>query len=106
MKNQNVNSISEIPEFASLEFANSNQKNSPLKVDILIGADNYWKFFNNHQVKCPKGTLVAVSTKLGYVLSGSASESSLQATTNTMTTHVLDCQYEVIERNELQKNFR
>ncbi|XP_066911768.1 uncharacterized protein [Clytia hemisphaerica] len=102
LKNQNIDSVSEIPEFASLKFADSNPKNSPLVVDILIGADNYWRFFNDHKVKNSKGTLVAIDTKLGYVLSGSIDKNPLES--NVLTTHVLECQYEIRESNtNLQK---
>ncbi|XP_066912160.1 uncharacterized protein [Clytia hemisphaerica] len=78
LKNQNIESVYEIPEFASLDFADSNPKNSPLVVDMLIGADNYWRFFNDHKVKNSKGTLVAIDTKLGYVLSGSINKKSVR----------------------------
>lgn len=105
LKNQNQNYISEIPEFSSLDFADSNTDDSPLIVDILIGADNYWKFVNDKAVRCPKGTLVAVSTKLGYILSGSSSKNPLKS--HSLTTHVLDCQCEVNhnEFNETLKKF-
>ena len=102
LKNQNIESVSEIPEFASLKFADSNPKNTPLVVDILIGADNYWRFFNDHKVKNSKGTLVAIDTKLGYVLSGSIDKNPLES--NVLTTHVLECQYEIREStSNLQK---
>ncbi|XP_066929853.1 uncharacterized protein [Clytia hemisphaerica] len=102
LKNQNIESVYEIPEFASLDFADSNPKNSPLVVDMLIGADNYWRFFNDHKVKNSKGTLVAIDTKLGYVLSGSINKNPLES--NVLTTHVLECQYEIREPNtDLQK---
>ncbi|XP_066924368.1 uncharacterized protein [Clytia hemisphaerica] len=102
LKNQNIESVYEIPEFTSLDFADSNPKNSPLVVDMLIGADNYWRFFNDHKVKNSKGTLVAIDTKLGYVLSGSINKNPLES--NVLTTHVLECQYEIREPNtDLQK---
>ena len=41
----------------------------PLEIDILIGNQDYWNFIGVHQVKILSGP-VAISSNLGYVLSG------------------------------------
>ena len=39
-------------------------------VDILIGADFYWRFVTGHILQGKKSGPVAMETKLGWVLSG------------------------------------
>ena len=54
----------------NLDLADENPSNLPLNIDILIGSDFYWNFFNSTFVKGDGQGPVAMSSKLGYVLSG------------------------------------
>ena len=53
-----------------LKLADSTDGESNLKVDILIGGDNYWKFVTGKVVRGRSGP-VALETIMGWVLSGS-----------------------------------
>ena len=57
------------PQLQNLVLADSNPKNLPLDIDILIGCQDYWNFMGIKQIRDPSG-LVAIETKLGFVLSG------------------------------------
>ena len=59
----------------NLELADSNPQSSPLAIHILIGADYYWEFVQNHEIRGEKGP-VAKASSLGYLLSGSTGISS------------------------------
>ena len=84
-----------------LDLADNNLENESLDVDILIGADYYWDFMNNHMKRSVKGCPTAISTKLGYVLSGPVINSSEKqnSSVNVINTHVLKIQSEVIDEN-------
>ena len=66
---QNINACFEYEHLRGLHLADSNFSNENLSVDILLGADNYWKYFEGDIVKGEDGP-VALNTKVGYVLSG------------------------------------
>ena len=60
--------VSTYKELASLEFSDYSQGDSSLKVDILIGLDQYWKLVTGEVIRCLNGP-TAVHTRLGWVLS-------------------------------------
>ena len=61
--------VSTYKELASLEFSDYSQGDSSLKVDILVGLDQYWKLVTGKVIRCFNG-LTAVHTRLGWELSG------------------------------------
>ena len=52
-----------------LNLADSNPNNLPIDIDVLIGTDYYWDFIRNRMVRGDGGP-VAISSSLGYILSG------------------------------------
>ena len=53
----------------NLTLAETFSMNENLNIDILIGCDFYWKFFNRNVINVNEATL-AMETFLGWVLSG------------------------------------
>ena len=54
----------------SLKLGNTITNPSNLPIDLLIGADYYWSLVTGKVVRSDSGSgLVALNTKLGYVLS-------------------------------------
>ena len=86
-----------------MRLADANPDHRDLNVDILIGADHYWSFFNNAIVKGNPGEPVAMSTKLGYILSGPVTDTNYplnSASTNTVVSaHVMEINSEVLGEN-------
>ena len=73
-----------------------------LSVDVLIGTDHYWSFFNNSIIKGDLCEPVAMSFKLGYILSGPVAntESQSMATTNTVVSaHAMKINSEICSEN-------
>ena len=63
-----------------------------MPINILIGADFYWVLVDGTVIRGHTAEPVAISTKLGYVLSGPTSSISSicnSGTVNFTTTHVL-----------------
>ena len=87
----------------NLRLADANPDHRDLNVDILIGADYYWSFFNNAIVKGNPGEPVAMSTKLGYILSGPVTDTNSplnSACTNTVVSaHVMKINSEILGEN-------
>ena len=81
--------VNNYKDLASLEFSDYSQGDSDLKVDILVGLDQYWKLVTGKIIHCPNGP-TAVHTRLGWVLSGPVQGSSLvTSSVNLITTHSL-----------------
>ena len=88
----------------NLTLADWNSGNNSLNVDILIGVDFYWKFFNNTIVKGDGGGPVAMGSILGYVLSGPV-HSQRVTYSNVVSTHVMRIQQETItEKTRLNES--
>ncbi|XP_057317064.1 uncharacterized protein LOC130660127 [Hydractinia symbiolongicarpus] len=66
---QNFNDCLKYKHLKDLRLADSNCNNRDLKVDVLLGADNYWKFFDGGIVRGEDGP-VALNSKVGYIVSG------------------------------------
>ena len=77
-------------QLKGLPLADSNPQNKPLEVDVLIGSDHYWDFIRNDIIRGESGP-VAISSNLGYILSGGVAESKkgISSTTNVVSTHRL-----------------
>ena len=60
----------ELSPSTRLTFGRLFSGDEDLEVDVMIGADYYWSIVQNHVVRGKSHGLVAVCTRLGYVLSG------------------------------------
>ena len=61
------------PHLREIEFADSLSDNGPMKIDLLIGSDYIWNFFNGSTIRGEESVEcgpVAVSTTVGWVPSG------------------------------------
>ena len=59
------------PHLQNLPLADSASGDKGLEVDVMIGADYYWSFVQNHVVRGESSySPVAIRTRLGYVTSG------------------------------------
>ena len=54
-----------------LRLADNSHGDEELNIDILIGADFYWHFVSGSVIRGPGSGPIALSTRLGYVLSRS-----------------------------------
>ena len=95
ISNQSIKAaLEEYPHLCGLNLADSStlSGDNDVEVDVLIGADYYWKFVTGTIKRGDKPVSVAVLTRLGWVLSGPVIEEhqrSPACTTNLNTTHVL-----------------
>ena len=61
------------PHLRDIEFADSLSDNGPMKIDLLIGSDYIWNFFDGNTIRGEESVQVgpvAISTTVGWVLSG------------------------------------
>ena len=96
LRNQNLSYAKKNYEhLKGLKLADSNDSNVPLDVDILIGSDLCWDFVDASVVKKGKpGEPVAISSKLGFILSGKTfDEKSGESASMVVNTHVLKMYY-------------
>ena len=92
LKNDCVFEISNFSEFGGLEIADKGLHcETSLNVDILIGADHYWKLVENKCIRSTKG-LVGTLTKLGYIFSGIVNGSKFESSYAALSVHALKCQ--------------
>jgi hypothetical protein len=83
--------VEKYPHLNGLDLADNSSPSSDVDIDILIGAAFYWNFVSNESRRGEGRGPVALSTRLGWVLSGpidNLSEES-SSTTNFAATHVL-----------------
>jgi len=81
------------PHLQCLELADNTQGTDELNIDLLIGADFYWHFVNRITIRGPEPGPVALSTRLGYILSGPVNipvPCQEDSTVNLTQTHVLE----------------
>ena len=60
------------PQLRDIEFADSLSDNGPMKIDLLIGSEYIWNFFNGSTIRGEESVEcgpVAGSTTVGWVLS-------------------------------------
>ena len=90
------------PSLKNIEFADVCPASNTMQIDLLIGSDYIWDFFDGKSVtgeESGQGGPVAVSTKFGWVLSGSVENlpreklSSIQFS----STHVLRTESRVVD---------
>ena len=89
--------VEKYPYLNGLDLADNSSPSSDVNIDILIGADFYWNFVSNESRRGEGRGPVALSTRLGWVLSGpidNLSEES-SSTTNFAATHVLLPQFRI-----------
>ncbi|XP_077865513.1 uncharacterized protein LOC144352224 [Saccoglossus kowalevskii] len=67
-KNLVNRSLHDLPYLRNLKFAHPAPEVDSFEISILIGADFYWDIVGDHIIRGPGPT--AVSSKLGYLLSG------------------------------------
>ena len=87
------------PHLQGIHLADGTRGSTDLEIDILIGADFYWHFMDGSVIRTNGGP-VALSTKLGYVLSGPVGFSTSTETSSTVNfseTHVLKIQSHTVE---------
>ncbi|XP_065669107.1 uncharacterized protein LOC136088680 [Hydra vulgaris] len=95
--------VSNYSHLKGLKLANSVTGDCPLDIDILVGADFYWNFFDNTTVRNKSGP-VALKFKLrGYVLSGLVCDEG-DNSCSVNTTHVLMVQAEFVEEVVILKD--
>ena len=92
--NQSIKvALEEYPHLRGLSLAdNPSMVDSDMEVDVLIGADYYWKFITGKIKRGGKPGPVAVLTRLGWVLSGpviQGNQKTLSCSVNLNATHVL-----------------
>lgn len=94
--------VKRFPHLQNLKLADSNPSENEMNIDILIGADNYWKFFNQTVIKSSEGGPVAMGSKLGFVLSGPLFVGDSNYSSMLVSGHTMRIENEVInERNHL-----
>ena len=115
INNQSIKvALEEYPHLCGLNLADSSNLSgdNDVEVDILIGADYYWKFVTGTIKRGNKPGPVAVLTRLGWVLSGPVIQERQRSpvcTTNLNTTHVLRIDAEPVLPNptdRLQKQLK
>ena len=93
----------------SLKLADEITHSSDLHIDLLIGADYYWSLVTGEVVRGHSSSgPVALSTKIGYVLSGpdQATSYANDSTVNLSETHVLKVMSEVVQENILEREIK
>ena len=78
----------------NIDFADTCTVNGPMQIDLLIGSDYIWNFFDGKMIRgeeSGQGIPVAVSTKVGWVLSGPVENLPQEklSTIQFSSTHVL-----------------
>ena len=71
------------------------------EIDILIGSEYYWTIVNGEIRRSTENSLVAISSKLGWIFSGPIDERLETITAANLVTHVMkvgieindDCEY-------------
>jgi len=72
--------ITQLPYLKGLHLAHPVTRSNSFKISLLIGADHYWDFIGDYTIHGNGPT--AVSSKLGYLLSGPISTVNPGNTTN------------------------
>ena len=91
-----------------LDLADHSNGQESLQVDVLIGADYYWRLVTGRTERC-EGGLVAVETRLGWVLSGPVPREKRHKTTSSLlathTLHVSTTIHETQTLNDTLQSF-
>ncbi len=90
------------PHLALLELADSSDGRSPIGIDVLLGSDHYWDLLTGEVRRDTEGP-VAISTKLGWVLTGPAPVGAeARQSTSLMTTHSLKIDAQPLTKRTLE----
>ena len=60
-----------LEQFSSLQLNCVSETERQIEVSILLGMDSYWRIMNEQTLPIRNGNLVAISTSIGWILSGS-----------------------------------
>ena len=66
--------INKFSQLETVELADDFNDGSNDSIDILIGSDNYWNIVHGETIRCKSGP-IAISSKLGWLLSAPGGES-------------------------------
>ena len=90
----------------NLPLADSAAGDGDLDVDIMIGADYYWSFVQNHVVRGESNySPVAIRTRLGYVLSGPVNFPSGYETSSCLNiSHSMKTECSVVKEDFLSQD--
>ena len=92
LKSQDIESVKKrYPHLNGIEFADHKAEDGVMEIDLLIGSDYMWDFLNDETIRGESGQPVAISTKVGWLLSGPV-EAQLKerpSSINFQSTHVL-----------------
>ena len=97
--------VQHFKHLSTLDLADSGDVGNSTDINILIGADNYWRLVTGRLQK-GRGRPTAIETKLGWVLSGPVPRfSSADTTVNFCSSHVLkvDAQSSVTNSTEIME---
>jgi len=99
LQNQHVEEAKRVhPYLSKLWFSDVCPRQENLEVDMLIGADYLWEFMRGEVVRGEKDEPVAISTSLGWVLSGPLKIPQQKSTAGTnLVTHVLEIQEQEVQ---------
>lgn len=78
-----TSALTHLPYLKGLQLAHPVTRSDSFEISLLIGADHYWDLVGDHTVRGNGPT--AVSSKLGYLLSGPISPVNPQQPVNTTT---------------------
>ena len=105
VRNNYLYDVSSLPEFRNLQVADNGLKSeSRLPIDILIGADNFWRLVKGKTIRSSTG-LVGTETKLGYIFSGPLDLSEISTSVVTLSAHtynveIVNDEFEVDKSDE------
>ena len=91
---------------SGLDLADSSDASSHLKIDILIGSDQYWELTTGRTLRGSSGP-IAIDTGLGWVLSGPVSLlAQEQAVAGLVVTHTLRVDSQLQEEETLDSRLK
>ena len=84
----------QFPFLKDLMISNSTTNEDKKEIDLLIGADQYWNIVNGEVKRCGTTGLVAINSKLGWLLNGPIVTDRNNDSTVNMTSHVMKVSFE------------
>ena len=107
ISNQEIEfAVKKYDHLKGLRLADCDAGNGVVQIDVLIGADLYWRFIDSDVVRGECGP-VALSSKLGYILSGEVDGVVERSTCAVVSSHVLKVQSEIVdEKDSLRGSMR
>lgn len=105
LEHQEINRAQANFEHLRVQLADENDDRS-MEIDLLIGADNMWRFFTGKSKRGEQDNApVASETTLGWVLSGPvpSDKHNLLSSVNFVSTHVLKATVEMDQNDILER---